>query len=599
MAYKGFAGNGYVGNFLSTTALETQYPAQMHAGRRATVEATVGQVSPYFSDGTVWSATVQSTVNPVTGGVGLVGPDSFAYPLYKQFMLPPPTGIAATDAANCQAVFDSVPATGGYVLVPVNYAQPYELGANTVTISKPVKMIGAGGRFVGDASNFPPKSISTFNFDNSTGGGFVVTASGCVFEDFSIVNKSVATPTAGTGLAIATNANMTAMRGISTCNFWNNVDIRGQYYTVDSCHFFDYANYGALLKAPSAVYFDHGDQGIVNCAFLHYYRDHDGQSACRWESGGGLRFTGNKINGGYQVGFPTAGYNQVGLDIAVEANCNTGVFMITGNSLENCNTACVRIRPQQTSTACIVERVIISGNEIFGGAVGVQVGTGGTAFAGYNFTRQVVIGDNTFATYLTPIEITSSNGVTIGINDYNGSYGTWTTAIDISGFARSANVLGGQMVLGGNKHLVNDRRRLNADMAGDLSGDIRREFAQSVKITASATWTTVGYVTMGSDIGAAGTLEVTVAGVNGATGQFLGKYHKSLICASGVSTVTVGNVATDYTTGAGQVAVQFLTTTPGRVTIQVQVTSGAADPNFYGLVNVEARGIIQQFHQGN
>jgi len=87
MAYKGFAGNGYVGNFLSTTALETQYPAQMHAGRRATVEATVGQVSPYFSDGDAWSATVQSTVNPLTGGISFLLPDGTTSQVAKTYTI--------------------------------------------------------------------------------------------------------------------------------------------------------------------------------------------------------------------------------------------------------------------------------------------------------------------------------------------------------------------------------------------------------------------------------------------------------------------------------------------------------------------------------
>jgi len=120
MAYKGFAGNGYVGNFLSTTTLETQYPAQMHAGRRATVEATVGQVSPYFSDGGVWSATVQSTVNPTTGGMSfLVGdtPIPLADPLKKQMRSNPGTTVldfstgssSVTSSANqssCTAVWN-------------------------------------------------------------------------------------------------------------------------------------------------------------------------------------------------------------------------------------------------------------------------------------------------------------------------------------------------------------------------------------------------------------------------------------------------------------------------------------------------------------
>ena len=71
MAYKGFSGSGTVGNFLSTTQLELQYPAVNHAGRRATVEATVGQVTPYFCDGVSWNAEVTATTNPVTGGIDL------------------------------------------------------------------------------------------------------------------------------------------------------------------------------------------------------------------------------------------------------------------------------------------------------------------------------------------------------------------------------------------------------------------------------------------------------------------------------------------------------------------------------------------------
>ena len=73
MAYQGFSGSGTVGNFASTTILETMYPAARHAGRRATIE-TSGAVYPYFSTGTAWvaEATLNSTNTALVSGDGSV-----------------------------------------------------------------------------------------------------------------------------------------------------------------------------------------------------------------------------------------------------------------------------------------------------------------------------------------------------------------------------------------------------------------------------------------------------------------------------------------------------------------------------------------------
>ena len=54
MAYKGFVGSGTVGHFLTTTDLQNRFPADTYAGRRATVEITVGSATQYFSDGLSW-----------------------------------------------------------------------------------------------------------------------------------------------------------------------------------------------------------------------------------------------------------------------------------------------------------------------------------------------------------------------------------------------------------------------------------------------------------------------------------------------------------------------------------------------------------------
>lgn len=111
MAYKGFVGSGTVGNFLSTTDLETKFPAQGHAGRMATVEAPIGQVTQYFSDGVSWKANARLETDPLTGETALVGPDGTLYELVTQ---------------------------GGYNMRSLEYSTP---GTTTFTVPAGIKTI--------------------------------------------------------------------------------------------------------------------------------------------------------------------------------------------------------------------------------------------------------------------------------------------------------------------------------------------------------------------------------------------------------------------------------------------------------------------------
>ncbi len=74
MAYKGFVGSGTVGHFLTTTDLQTRFPADLYAGRMATVEVVAGSATHYFSDGLTWKShpltVVDSNNNPIGFGVG-------------------------------------------------------------------------------------------------------------------------------------------------------------------------------------------------------------------------------------------------------------------------------------------------------------------------------------------------------------------------------------------------------------------------------------------------------------------------------------------------------------------------------------------------
>jgi len=74
MAYKGFVGSGTVGHFATTTVLELQFPAQLYAGRMATVEVVVGSATHYFSDGLSWKPQALLATDPLTGvAVGIPG----------------------------------------------------------------------------------------------------------------------------------------------------------------------------------------------------------------------------------------------------------------------------------------------------------------------------------------------------------------------------------------------------------------------------------------------------------------------------------------------------------------------------------------------
>jgi len=74
MAYKGFVGSGTVGHFATTTALQTQYPADAFAGRMATVEGVGGTAVHFFSNGSSWLPNAQLVTDSSGNVAGIVDP---------------------------------------------------------------------------------------------------------------------------------------------------------------------------------------------------------------------------------------------------------------------------------------------------------------------------------------------------------------------------------------------------------------------------------------------------------------------------------------------------------------------------------------------
>jgi hypothetical protein len=111
MAYKGFVGSGTIGHFQSTTALQNLYPADMYAGRMATVEVVAGSAAHYYSNGISWQPNAMLATDSTGKTVGIAGGNS----IFTTTAIDNPgssLSLLGTDAADTPAI--AVAASSGY-----------------------------------------------------------------------------------------------------------------------------------------------------------------------------------------------------------------------------------------------------------------------------------------------------------------------------------------------------------------------------------------------------------------------------------------------------------------------------------------------------
>ena len=291
------------------------------------------------------------------------------------------------DTLAIQAAFNSVPVEGGSVYLPPG---KYLVTA-TITIPNRTKIVGAGGF---DA-NFNATSLivcATNAIDV-----LFINADGCTLEDFAVSYTGATRPTSGTGIRFAAG-NHARVHRVGVNKFWNCLRFdTGYYYTVSDSGIFDPANYGIYLTNTAPGGEDHGDQGIINCVISKVADTTAGGTAVRWESGGGLRFIGNKINAGAQVGYNSTEKWDYGLDIMAVDSVSTGIFTINGNSIENCYQTMLRIGQAGPSNTGDLLGITITGNEIgvgWGSCDAVRLGAATPAAAGHirtlNFSGNII-----------------------------------------------------------------------------------------------------------------------------------------------------------------------------------------------------------------
>ena len=311
------------------------------------------------------------------------------------------TGIGTDDTQAFIAAIDSLPATGGTLYVPVgNHLIP----DGGIIIDKQISIIGDSSGTYDDGGSRIFTLSPTANLFTCTKGGSVVVG-------IAFVNASPTRPTAGSAL-LCTDFDWGRIDRCLFRDFWNNVQVdSGYFYSIRDSAFLAPVNYGCYMRNIAPLQHDHGDQVLEGCNFSKYGDTIDGGTAVRWESGGGLRLVGCKVNAGTQPGYTDTGFFENGF-VTVMQPGGTSVHTITGCSVEGWLTHGSSVSGVANATfgkisivgneflasgsggACVhadgnnmdsLDNLVITGNVGYGYSGGVML---------YNLSKAVVTGNN-------------------------------------------------------------------------------------------------------------------------------------------------------------------------------------------------------------
>lgn len=343
------------------------------------------------------------------------------------------------DTAALQALLNQIPAAGGAIYLRAgNYSVP----TGGLTCSNPVAIHGVGaGTYESGGTRLVCSS--------STATLLTLASPGSVVSGVAFVNSSGTRPTAGAGL-LCTDFDWGRVERCLFIGFWNNAQVDvGYFYSFAKCAFLRPVNYGLYMRNTASGQFDHGDQVVEGCNFSKYGDTTYGGTAVRWESGGGLRIIGSKVNAGTQPGYTSTDFWEYGFRTVMQSGA-TSVHTITGCSVEGFKVDGVKIEGASGSSfgkisivgnellssgstgsgyafhldgslASTLNTPVITGNVAYGGCGGVKLNTvrqsvvTGNNFAqctgdALNLTRvtNLIQGDNLFATQITDVDATDA-----------------------------------------------------------------------------------------------------------------------------------------------------------------------------------------------
>ena len=264
-----------------------------------------------------------------------------------------PTGDIEVDTAAIQAAHDELPWHGGRIVLD---AGVFVVGP--LVFSKRVHVCGAG------PSGLDDQGGTVLFYPHATGTAITSGGSCSVFTDVGLV----ASWDCRTADGLVVSGAQTRMDRIAVAGFRDDITCRGAVYWSlrDSCVSRP-KRYGLRVLSPDHP--DAGDCVIDGCWFTAETNldGHNPSAAVRWESGGGLRFVNNKINGRV-----SSGRFGAGVEFAMQADAATADLFVQHNSIENVR----RVGVSAYCDAGTVWGLMVTGNEFMSVPTAVQVGAG-------------------------------------------------------------------------------------------------------------------------------------------------------------------------------------------------------------------------------
>jgi hypothetical protein len=259
-----------------------------------------------------------------------------------------------------------------------------------------------GGHTLSVACSVVGQGLAVTGLTTTTGTAtvFTITSDSVTIRDLSI--SHLGTSTSGSGIAVTSNGVQCRFLCLTVYGFHTNIDIQqGAEWLIHGCRLVGSSSMVYNVKVAHAVFPDWGDSGISDSTLIGL----EGGSATSHiyqVSGGGLRVTGSKLNGGVVDPIRVAMTSQI-----------TGVLTVTGNSIENFSGVGVKV---EIAGGTFVNGTI-TGNEIVpfqSSTTGVRLtsSSGGTLS---NFT----ICANAFGS-TTGVSLNNALNVAIAGNSYSG-----------------------------------------------------------------------------------------------------------------------------------------------------------------------------------
>src|SRR5574343_46521 len=476
------------------------------------------------------------------------------------------TGDGTTDdTAAIQDALDAVPVGGGIVPFP---ARIYLVPSGGLTCDAPVTISGAG---FGDYEDGGTRLRCT----SSTATLLTLSSPGSTVQVVCFENTSGTRPTAGAGL-LCTDFDWGRVDRCGFIGFWNGLQVdAGYFYTVRDSTFLAPRNYGAYLRNTASGQTDHGDWAVIGCNFSKYGDSTTGGTAIRWESGGGIRLVGNKINSGTQPGYPSTGYWQRGIDIALTSG-STSVCVVVGNSVEGMSTGDgIRV----AGAAGTFHSITITGNEILqldGTGTYACIRLDGSAMT--SLSRASITANS--CTGGVPVVLNSVSDVAVVGNVGLADGGYWLNLTKVKGLILSGNRATGSAI-------DNDSGTWSA-----TAGHARGLWKYGAEITGLTTNATYGAVWPA--MYSTGVVTVRVFGDVQTVGAVRLQQSRQLTKGNGAaSAVTVGStIGTDLALGAASAELTLsydVATTSGACLPKVTSVNGK---NFRGAIEVEYDGLI-------